>query len=642
VGHRNTRRDYNLELLVQARARLDAEDRAGAYRVLQRVAVEFRGWAWHHLLLQAEGSGQAVRILRRPGWGGVGPIAFSRDSQLLASLGSNGPIYFWHVGTGKGLRNFALAAHEGWPQVTAFSANGRIAAAVYVRPPKAPGPAPKGEKIVPLPKNAARVDPFEIAAQVGPPIKGAPAAPESPPTVVVIWNAVSGEKLHTLDGPAGHQVHLQLSGDGGRVLVAAHDWNQPAEVRVFDTTTGKELLKPRKRLTNLRQFVFSPDGKMVATISGDWTKPPVISFQDVDSGKESVTLEGKSEGIEQIVFSPDGKLIVAAGGGEKMMTVSETYPVKEKRTRKRPDGKLEVYEVTVNKKVTKMVKVAGGDSKLRIWSAGSGKLLHTFASCGGHSPAMAVSPDGTLLARLCHGACTPGLELYLFDLRLGRLMLQLPVPQGLHLDQLVFSPDGRYLAGAQRGSDQVVLWSSTGGRLLYQYDRHGAPVTDLVFSPDGTLLSSYSACNGAARVWAVRTGKDLVVAQTGVGGHSYGYGVYGATGYGGYGSWGVGAALAFSADGRRLMFPVIGSASVWDRKAGKPIEFPKDVGQVLAVSPDGTLIVTAPEPKPIVPPAEPPAEAEKAPPATTGANPCSCGTPTPAPYCAPSRRTRRA
>jgi WD40 repeat protein len=223
---------------------------------------------------------------------------------------------------------------------------------------------------------------------------------------------------------------------------------------------------------------------------------------------------------------------------------------------------------------------------------------------------MAVSPDGTLLARLCQDACMPGLVLWLFDLRLEKVVMKLPVPQGYFLDQLVFSPDGRHLAAAQQGRNEVVLWSATGGRLLYQYDGHGAPVTGLVFSPDGTLLSSYSACNSSARVWAVRTGKERIVAQTG-GGGGYGYGVYGGNGGGGMGSM-----LTFNRDGRRMMsglassggcygmFPGSGGGSMWDLKTGKPIDLPKDVGQVLAISPDGTLIVTAPEPKPFVPPAK--------------------------------------
>jgi WD40 repeat protein len=615
TGHARTRRDFNLEFLNQVRARLDADDRAEAYRVLARCEAEYRGWAWQHLRLLAEGSGQAVRVLRRPGGGVVGPIAFSRDSQLLASLGQTGPLTFWHVGTGKGLRTFALAAHEGWPQVTAFSADGRIAAALYVGPQA-------GERM----KKAVAKDDLAVAAQVAPVV---PKQPPPPPTVVVIWNVVSGEKLHVLKGPAGQQVFLQLSGDGGRVVAAAGNWGQAAEVRIWDTTIGKEVLVKRKRLTGLRQVALSPDGKTVATISGDWTKPALLSFWDAESGKETLTLEGKTDGVDQVAFSGDGKLVIAAGGGlrevQETMAIpeSQTYEVEVETTvdvEKEVDGKKVTEKVKVKKKeqrqgtvyrtVTVKKVVGGADSSSRVWSTATGKLLHTLSGCGGASPAVAVSPDGALLARVCQGACSPGLEVWVFDLRRGQRVLVLPVPEPMFLSQLLFSPDGLHLAAAEGNGNRVVLWSATGGRLLYQYDGHGGPITDLVFSPDGRLLSSYGACNGSARVWAVRTGKERLVVQ--------GTGGYG--GYGAYGGKGMGSALAFSADGKRMtnqrstscgcyggyhggcfgMYPGSG-VSVWDRQTGKPIDPPKDVGQVLAISPDGTLMVTAPTPTPSVP-----------------------------------------
>jgi WD40 repeat protein len=604
TGHARTRRDYNLEFLNQARARLDANDRAAAYRVLQRCEAEQRGWAWQHLRLLAEGSGQAVRILRRPGWGVSAPIAFSPDSQVLASLGHNGPLYYWHVGTGRGLRTFALAAHEGWPQVTAFSTDGRIAAALYAGRPQ-----------------AGKEEMKKVAAQVAP---VRPKQPPPPPTTVVVWNVVSGEKLHVLKGPAGQQVFLHLSGEGGRLAAAAGNWGQDAEVRIWDTTTGKEVLTKRKRLTMLRQLVLSPDGKTVATISNNGTKPSVPTFWDTESGQETLTLEGKTEGVDQVAFSGDGKLVVGSGGGERLVTENVMVPYSEEYevtvdkvvpVTKEVDGKkvttntivktIEKRTRTAYKTETVVKKAAGGDSKLRLWSTSSGKLLHTLSGCAGFSPAVAVSPDGALLARVCQGACSPGLEVWVFDLRLGQRVLVLPLPEPMFLNQLLFSPDGLHLAAAESNGNRVVLWSATGGRLLYQYDGHGGPVTDLVFSPDGTLLSSYSACNGSARVWAVRTGKERIVFQ--------GQGGYGGYGYGAYGGMGTGSALAFSADGKRVTnqrslgggcYGVFwGSAGVseWDQKTGKPIDPPKDVGQVLAISPDGTLMLTAPAPTPHVP-----------------------------------------
>jgi WD40 repeat protein len=610
-GHGRTRRDLNLGYLNQARARLDAEDRTGAYRILASCPAEYRGWAWQHLRLLAEGSGQAVRIFRLPvaegrfTASGLAGIAFTLDSQFLAGLDRDNSIYFWHVGIGKRMRTLRLARHDGSVRMTAFSANGRIAVSVFQPPEK-----------IPLPEGVRADAEFHVAAQKGP----RPKEPAPRPHVVVIWDTVTGQKLHAVEGPAGDRILLHLAGDGSRVAVAAGQWNQPAEVRVYDVKSGKEVLAKRERLEHLRHLALSLDGKTLVTISGDWSKPAVLSFQDSATGEETLKLEGNIGGIEQVVYSADGKLVLTGGGGERIVTKQvavpemQTYEVEVEvieEVTKEVDGKKVTEKVKVRKKeprtrtVYKTMSVTekhgGGEgAELRVWSASSGKLLHTLPGCGGGGPlAAAVSPDGALLARVCHGPCSPTPHLSLYDLRHGGLLLlKVPVPEGINIAQLAFSPNGLHLAGAEQFGQRVVLWSATGNRLLYQYDAHNGPVTHLAFSRRGRLLSSYSACNGSARVWAVRTGKDLIVTKQG-GGHGDGYGAYGGMSASG--------ALTFSPDGKRLtnqpnpaagcygFSPGGAEVSAWDRQTGKPIEFPKGVGRVLAMSPDGTLLVTAPQ-----------------------------------------------
>ena len=592
AGHARTRRDYNLEFLIQARARLDADDRAGAYLVLQRCAVEFRGWAWHHLLLQAEGAGLAVRILQRPDFGPVGSIAFSRDSQFLASLGVNGPICFWHVGAGKGLRTLPLAAHDGWPRVTAFSADGRVAAAVYIPPPKA-GIAPKAK--------VRAEDAFAIAAQVAP--KGLQPPPPAP-TVLVVWNAVTGEKLHVLEGPAGEQVFLQLSGNGARLAVSAGNWNQPAEVRVFDTATGKEAPEARKRLTGLRQLALAPDGKTVAAISGDWTKPPAVSFWDAQNGKDGLTLEGAAEGLEHLAFSGDGKLIVGVAGGVRKVTETVMITTIEKRTRKRPDGKEETYEVTVSKPVTVEKTAAGGDARMRVCERRLGQAAAHAAGlrrlqsgdCGQPRRRAACQPlpgpragPGGEAVRLAPGpgrADAAGAAGLLPGS--ARLQPRLPAPGGRPAGRSPGGPVERHCRPAapavrrpRRRRDQPRLQPRRRPALqLQRVQQLGAGVG----GADGQGPGGRPGRRRRLRLRRLRRRRD-------------------------------GLALAFSGDGRRVMtqstpssgcygmFPGGAAPSMWDRQTGKPIDFPKDVGRVLAVSPDGALIVTAPEPAKFVPPA---------------------------------------
>src|SRR5205823_6644861 len=135
--------------------------------------------------------------------------------------------------------------------------------------------------------------------------------------------------------------------------------------------------------------------------------------------------------------------------------------------------------------------------------------------------------------------CSPRGEVKLFDLKRRRTVLSLSAPAGDDRpDVLAFSPDGQHLAAANRHGRFITLWSAGKGRLLHDYNGHGGPVTDLAFSPDGQLLTSYSACNGVAKVWEPRTGKERLTVR---GLPSFGHGPVG------------GGGLTFSPDGRRLI-----------------------------------------------------------------------------------------
>ncbi|MGB8689894.1 MAG: hypothetical protein WCD53_21520, partial [Microcoleus sp.] len=76
-------------------------------------------------------------------------------------------------------------------------------------------------------------------------------------------------------------------------------------VKLWDTTTGKEI----KTLTGHTEWVcgvgFSPNGKILASGSGDTT----VKLWDTTTGKEIKTLSGHTGVVCGVSFSPDGKLL---------------------------------------------------------------------------------------------------------------------------------------------------------------------------------------------------------------------------------------------------------------------------------------------------------------------------------------------
>ena len=55
-------------------------------------------------------------------------------------------------------------------------------------------------------------------------------------------------------------------------------------------------------------MAFSPDGMRIVSASWDGT----VKVWDVSSGKEILTLKGHTSGVNGVAFSPDGKQIASA------------------------------------------------------------------------------------------------------------------------------------------------------------------------------------------------------------------------------------------------------------------------------------------------------------------------------------------
>ncbi|NTU77972.1 MAG: WD40 repeat domain-containing protein [Chloroflexales bacterium] len=229
----------------------------------------------------------------------------------------------------------------------------------------------------------------------------------------------------------------------------------------------------------------------------------------------------------------------------------------------------------------------GGD-RVQLWDVASGSVAATQPGTAGDVADVALSPDGQLLAT------TDGASVRLWDVAMGARAGTLtgvrvpqitaspggapqyggPPPAERSVPQIAFSPDDTLLA-ARVPDNAVQLWEVASGAMRGMLrPAPGCGVQDFAFSPDGARLVIATGCG--VTLWDVATGAE----------------VRGLPGMG----WAV--AVAFSPDGRHVAAAERpgGLVLVWDVATGTATRSPKrhwsDVCGV-AFSPDSKLLATA-------------------------------------------------
>jgi RNA polymerase sigma factor (sigma-70 family) len=309
------------------------------------------------------------------------------------------------------------------------------------------------------------------------------------------WDVTTGKNLPHLkaDGvPNGGTISctLAISGDG-KTLVAAF---RGSMIRAWDLTTNKPLPQfAGVHGQHIMAVALSPDGKLLA--SGGYGND-TGRLWDVATGKEVRRLRPYNSGVSAMAFSPvplEGKgparwLLATGGGGRVSLWDTATG---ERLRQFDGGGKSEVLSVAFSADGKRLA--AAGWPNVRVWDTATWAVLQTFPLA---TRRLAFLGDGNTLA------VASGAVVHILDVKTGKERRPGVAPEA-QLSAVAWSPDGRTVA---TGDGTTRLWDAATGKAL----RHvGVTLPgNVVFSPDGKFLAAPYLAENRLRLWEVATGKE--------------------------------------------------------------------------------------------------------------------------------------
>jgi WD40 repeat protein len=185
-----------------------------------------------------------------------------------------------------------------------------------------------------------------------------------------------------------HVSAVAVTPDGARIVTGSTD----STARVWDATTGVELLQLKGHTWPVNSVVVTPDGTRIVTGSGDQT----ARVWDAKTGAELLRLKGHTAAVNSVAVTPDATHIVTGSSDHTARVWDRKTGAEELRLKGHTDA---VNSVAVTPDGTRIVTGSGpSDNTARVWDARTGAEWRQLKGHAGGVKSVAVTPDGTRVA----------------------------------------------------------------------------------------------------------------------------------------------------------------------------------------------------------------------------------------------------
>jgi WD40 repeat protein len=376
---------------------------------------------------------------------------------------------------------------------------------------------------------------------------------------VIVWDPARAQAVERLIGHGGRVHGLTLSADGSTLYTnsldgAIFEWdlgNRRRFGRLFKTMVPAVVPALGPDAENTPPLAISPDGSEFAVRVG-LSKAAVYS---TDTGRRrSEFTPTKGGEVIGMAWSRKGLLAVNGDRGYVELWDVSRRPRLVRSLKGLGSINKEPEAVTTVDFSPDGRLVAAGDinhtpggtpyrfGSVAVWDADSGKLLWKSRTKHGWVSTVMFSPDGRTIA----GAREDGVVL-LYDARTGGVRRALHL-QGSGFAVAAFAADGTLATGSWTGI--VQLWNpATGAQVGHSTLVAAAPVASIDFDPSGDTFVTTGGSDGVMKLWTTKTQQQ-----------------FGATFPGSPGTWGN---AAYTPDGSRIVVVYAdGTGSVWPATVG--------------------------------------------------------------------------